>query len=630
MALETPSLPPINLLDIPDNAIELILSFVCPVDHLVIWSLNRFFRTLYDNKWKSLVLDTFGETHLLCGCAHTACVAPCEEAKENWIWHREFVVCLRRVWALEKGAFVRVNRYSYSFSDTMAQPSLVTRQIRKTNYLVCRQLWYDGSGVDFSLRELQSGRLTLQWTAPVATLFDSFHPTRNRIFMDLELYGDTAMAVYFSTSREVLRVYLWSVPENVSDLGKAFETAMRWDPPLLQPSEQASDPLTSHARKPRQPRPVWVRFRPPHIAIDSVDEFALWDVETNRRIYTVPHSNRSVVSAAWDNRLIVTAHSSGLLRIGRPMFGKKARGHHRPSVFEGECCTAGMCGIPLLDITVGTNFYGRYLGFFRTGCTERDFAVIYASDPHTCHVVWGNPQDRHITHSHSGVLSPSVSEHRGSQCLVFGADENDVPGVDYTTGSTMVSLPHVPTSGEDDEFAVFLPPQGLTTGKKGPFLAWSDGCDVYWFRVHDAEGLGSPLRISLQCTEMEYFQAEDSKGWPARGQDRPCPTQGLARALFAGNDLVQVWTDFREKTSTVTVLCPCSTAVQGPASLPCLLCATHAIEETKSDMIRGASSPQPPPLTLRSNPNHSRPNHCLPPANKGDPVDEDASTIGQQ
>eukprot|EP00164_Ancoracysta_twista_P000897 GFYU01001182.1.p1 GENE.GFYU01001182.1~~GFYU01001182.1.p1 ORF type:complete len:670 (+),score=177.92 GFYU01001182.1:63-2072(+) len=166
------------------------------------------------------------------------------------------------------------------------------------------------------------------------------------------------------------------------------------------------------------------------------------------------------------------------------------------------------------------------------GLADGTFYIASLDTGEVQHVI---KSSRPLTHRYLGFYRAE------GQFRVYAAKDTYTLLEVSTESTKELTIPPNPAD-EEDEFgetiSTFLPPQGVVTGKKGPFLTWSNGRDVFLYRSG----------IDEHPAKIEWVDADVDK----TGQE----VLGLRRAMFANTHLVTIWTDYMNKTNTVSVLEP--------------------------------------------------------------------------
>lgn len=448
-----------GMLSLPDDVLCHIFSYLDPKDHLFLATVCRRTRHLYSSNrtWQRLAYQYFPHESRLREqfLALNDASGPIEHPKtpycQSRTWKELFVSCTHILTGLNEGCFTRTAVWEHTISSN---PLLVDYQVfclGNMHIFMERSVAFSGE-TRFLFRSLTASNFHFEWIIHAKSIFPDFDRMKNRIHSDIRMKDGVLMLAFYQMNGTLRRFYRWSV-NSLQDLAALphQELPPYWsseDIQLENPGNVRTDlapeePLAEDAKPASTPMKL-LRLQPPFAALQATD-FLLVNTISNEIVYRVEQSLGSIVACRWDStRLIYVKNvddhtqqihvvtlkalaigfSSGVERFSHPHLSPQDSSH--------------------IVFTCDYKLSGSYLDFFH--CSTG--IAIFAST---------------VTRTFCKML---VDTQACTSC--------------QPSQQVRQSLLRIETEAMDPD-GTFSSPKGLLFGNSGPFIAFSDGCDVFWF-----------------------------------------------------------------------------------------------------------------------------------------------------
>eukprot|EP00300_Choanocystis_sp_HF-7_P018297 c1999_g1_i1.p1 GENE.c1999_g1_i1~~c1999_g1_i1.p1 ORF type:complete len:542 (-),score=74.04 c1999_g1_i1:85-1710(-) len=461
-----------GVLSLPDDILTHVFTYLDPKDHLSLAAVCRRICRLYSSNrvWQRLAYQYFPhesrlrEQFLALNDASGPVEHPRTPYCQSRSWKDLFVSCTNILTGLNEGCFTRTAVWEHAISSS---PLLVDYQVfllGNTHIFMERSVTFSGE-TRFLFRSLDSSNFHFEWKINPKTIFTNFNPLRNRIHCDIRMKDGLLMLAFYHTNGMLRHVYRWSV-NSLLELKSLPQQALPsyWSSRDIAESaakaiakmDKSDGAPEGHGPEP-EPEPApptsdaegppmkLLRLQPPFAALQS-DDFLLVNIMTSEVVFRVEQTRGSIVACRWDStRLIFVQNvsqtaqevhivtlkalamgvSSGVERFSHPHLSSQDSNH---ICFECD-----------------HKLSGSYLDFF---------------------------------HCSTGIaIFASTVSRTFCKMLVRTQSSNTGPN---SNRQVQQSLLRIETESMDAE-GTFSSPKGLLFGNSGPFIAFSDGCDVFWF-----------------------------------------------------------------------------------------------------------------------------------------------------
>uniref|UniRef100_A0A7S3G6F6 F-box domain-containing protein n=1 Tax=Palpitomonas bilix TaxID=652834 RepID=A0A7S3G6F6_9EUKA len=518
----------LSLLSLPDELLDLIASHFSAEQHILFHCTCKRTRKLYstDEKWSKLLRKYFAEFY------HKI-----ESSSGGHGWKNLFLQASGISRGLEQGKFSLVNECHYDVSGPGAlhQTKLVSFPDgsvyileKRVQFATSRSSNTHNDVVQFSFRSVESGKEVFAYVPPLDTLFKDFDPIFNRTHCDLCIENGFVFLVYHRPNFGFRRLYATVAPQSVSELALCLHSLTQSELFLAASFDHSVDADGSATTQPKI-----VHYEPPFVALAG-ERFTLLkliarrDCGVEKNISICMESNLvfemaldgvRVLSSKWDSEFCVLAcevqTSVGVI--------------HEFRVFDIVRAGKLVCIVPSQFPIAG-----HYLDFFR----DQTLVDQVCSDVKTCGRF---------------LLLASTDEKLGAVCPhcplynVFCLESTqNGDKQQYKFPSCSHGLDPVDDEFDDGDHR-FFEPHGIFFGGKGPFVACSNGSDVYWYPFGSEDGSRvRPRRMSNGTLQVYLSQASQAR----------TGAQGTKKVFFFGHRVCIIWTDLVSKKRTVSLFRP--------------------------------------------------------------------------
>eukprot|EP00301_Raphidiophrys_heterophryoidea_P020041 c4834_g1_i1.p1 GENE.c4834_g1_i1~~c4834_g1_i1.p1 ORF type:complete len:571 (+),score=72.86 c4834_g1_i1:136-1848(+) len=545
-----------NLVALPVDVLIHIFTYVDAQDHLELAVSCKTFNQLYtnDSVWQRLSYQYFPhesrlrEQHLALG--HEPPEAdPSETPRPNMSiyrvpsWKLTFQNCTHTLQGLMDGCFARTHVWEHHIPSSPLLVDYQVFQLGDVHVFMERSVAYSGQ-TRFLFRSLTESHFHFEWKISMSDIFPNFNPLRNRIHSDIRVKNGFLMLAFYSTNGTLSRLYNWPVAtlEDLRAIPKLplgsywSPDALTADPSMLLASSSGSSPSVTLPTEQAFTVPNIVqpesspskamrllRLQPPFAALQAND-FLLVNVVSGEVVFVEPNTDGAVQTCRWDSGQLVfiikhankkqfihivplpklsIGFKSGLDRFSHPHYHTDKISHAPNSRIEIPC---------------KFKLSGSYLDFFHTSAGLAIFASTVSRT--FCKICVGTRCENPLTcHKHPLQQSLFVIEKESS------------------SGTCCAASP----SSSSDDVSSFTTPKGLLFGNCGPFIAFSDGCDVFWFV--DKGNLSQPVARKIRV-----------------GMGQACT--GHHQVVILGSSLLHICSKHTEQVREVSLYEPCTAGMR--------------------------------------------------------------------